>query len=80
MDTISLPALPAALRALTNAEPPDYRRLWHMAVACKFPVLMIGGRYQVNRADLPEIAEKLGMTMHVPVKPHRKPLLSKISA
>jgi len=79
-ELIPLPRLPAALLELTNIEPPGYRALWHAAVACKFPSSVIAGRYQVKRADLPEIAEKLGMTMPASIKAHRKPLLSKISA
>ena len=65
-DTISLPRLPAALRELTGAEPPDYRQLWHLAVTGRFPISMIRGRYQIRRGDLPEIAKKPGLPNHTP--------------
>jgi hypothetical protein len=79
-DLIPLPRLPAELRELTNADPPNYRRVWDLAVACRFPVSVISGRYWVKRSDLPEIAEKLGMPMPTPVHPRRKLLPTKSAA
>lgn len=76
-EPIPLPRLPAALRELTNSEPPDYRRLWHLAVAGKFPISMVGNRYQVDRADLPAIAAILGMTPPAPPKASRKAIAVK---
>jgi len=76
-DPIPLPRLPSALRELTNSEPPDYSRLWRMAVAGKFPTSMIGHRYHVYRADLPAIAAALGMTPTAPQKASRKAIAAK---
>ena len=70
VELVALTALPRELKALTGAEAPTYRRLWTLTVDGRIPAEQINGRYQVRRADLPDIASTLGMI--VPAVPIAK--------
>jgi hypothetical protein len=61
---IPLPALPRELAALTGGQTRPYARLYRGAVNGEFPVIVAdNGRYFVDRANLPIIAETLGLTV-----------------
>jgi hypothetical protein len=62
-ERIALTRVCALLFDLTKAPPPSYQRVWNAAVSGRFPVLMIDGRYWVNRSDLPLIAKVFGMPL-----------------
>ena len=70
VELVALTALPRELKALTGTEAPTYRRLWTLTVDGRIPAEQVNGRYQVRRADLPDIAAALGMT--VPTAPSAK--------
>lgn len=61
---IPLPALPRELAALTGGPTRPYARLYRGAVNGEFPVIIAdNGRYFIDRAKLPAIAEALGLTI-----------------
>jgi hypothetical protein len=62
-EMVALPALPRELTAYAGRQAPTYRKLWSMTVDGLIPAEQINGRYQVRRADLPEIAAALGLTI-----------------
>ncbi len=67
VELVSLTSLPRELERLTGARPPGYRRLWTLTVDGRIPAEQVNGRYQVRRADLPDIAAELGLTARAPV-------------
>ena len=60
---IPLPLLPRELAALTGAPPPSYRRCYTLVLDGRLPAELVNGRHQVRRADLPAIAELVGLTI-----------------
>ena len=58
---LPLPTLPEAL-IQAGYEPPSYRALWHGAVDRRFPATRAkNGRWAYELADLPVIAEAMGL-------------------
>jgi hypothetical protein len=61
---IPLPALPRELAALTGGPTRPYARLYRGAVNGEFPVIIAdNGRYFIDRAKLPVVAETFGLTI-----------------
>jgi hypothetical protein len=61
LDRIPLSRLPRALHAHTGAIPPSYGRLYRAVLDCVLPAVQEHGRWYVDPADLPLIAERLSL-------------------
>ena len=60
-ELIGLTELPTALRRLTGAEPPSYRALYAKVVDGAVPAERVRGRWYVDRCNLGNIAQQLGL-------------------
>ena len=60
-DTLDIYGLMVELIRLCGYAP-GYQRVWSMAVAARIPAHRRGRRWRFERADVPEIAAKLGLT------------------
>jgi hypothetical protein len=60
-DLFRLSLLPTELQKLTGEPSPGYRSLYGKILDGQLPAKQINGRWQVDRANLPIIAEKLGL-------------------
>lgn len=73
---ISLTSLPRELaRTYPGSGVPSYRDCWNAAVNGVLPAVQERGRWTIDRADLPQIAEVLGLTAPASanqVKPRRR--------
>jgi hypothetical protein len=58
-DRIPLPLLSRELAQLTSERRPRPGKLWEMVVAGDLPAEQVGGRWFVERADLPAIVKIL---------------------
>lgn len=62
-EMVALTALSRELFALTGKQGPGHRKLWQLTVDGRLPAEQVNGRYHVRRADLPAIADMLGLTV-----------------
>lgn len=58
---VPLTALAQELSALTGRKPPHYMTLYFAVTSGRIPAERFGGRWVVDRSDLPAIAEKMGL-------------------
>jgi hypothetical protein len=63
LDRIPLTELPHELTTLTGQKSPRYRRLYELVLDGVLPAERINGRLFVRPANVPAIAETLGMTV-----------------
>lgn len=61
-ERLGIPRVPTRLRAEFEGPPPTHAAVYAAAVHGRIPATWVRGRWYIDPADLPQIAEAFGMT------------------